>query len=112
MRCLAEIYASRMDRSFEVIVVDNASSDGTAQQIAAAFPAVRLVVNTTNAGYASANNQAIRLAPRRILMLLNPDAFPTSPTTFASLLEAFDGSDFAVLGCRLIHVDGRHQVGD
>jgi N-acetylglucosaminyl-diphospho-decaprenol L-rhamnosyltransferase len=63
-------------------------------------------------GYAKANNQAIRRATGRTLMLLNPDAFPTTPDTFAALLDAFDGSDFAALGCRLIHSDGRHQVGD
>ena len=112
LRCLAEIHASRINRSFEIIVVDNASTDGTAGQIACAFPTVRLIANTVNAGYAKANNQAISLAAGRILVLLNPDAFPTMPETFASLVDALDGSEFAALGCRLIHVDGRHQVGD
>jgi N-acetylglucosaminyl-diphospho-decaprenol L-rhamnosyltransferase len=112
LRCLAEIHASRMTRDFEVIVIDNASIDGTAEQVASAFPATRLIVNDSNAGYARANNQGIRVASGRILMLLNPDAFPTTPDTFAALMDALDESDFAALGCRLVHADGRHQVGD
>jgi hypothetical protein len=112
LRCLGEIYRSRLGRGFEVIVVDNASTDGTVERIAGAFPGVRLIANPTNAGFARANNQAMRMARGRTLLLLNPDAFPTTPGTFAGLLDVLDAADFAAVGCRLINPDGSHQVGD
>ncbi len=113
LRCLHDIHASQIGRSFEVIVVDNASADATVAAIAAAYPTTRLIANTANLGYARANNQAIAIAAGRDLLLLNPDAFPTSPATFAALLAALDAHpEFAAMGCRLVHPDGRHQVGD
>lgn len=63
----------RLPDGCEVIVVDNASSDGTAEEIARSFPTVRLVQNQTNVGFAPANNQAARLARGEYLVLLNPD---------------------------------------
>lgn len=112
LRCLTDVYASRFTRSIEVIVVDNASVDGTPDRIATVFPAVRLIVNGTNVGFARANNQAMRVAAGRTLILLNPDAFPSTPSTFQALLQAAESGGFAILGCRLIYPDGRHQVGD
>jgi GT2 family glycosyltransferase len=69
--CLRSLQASRLH--FEIIVVDNASTDGAADMVAAEFPHVRLVRNTTNAGFARANNQAARLARGRYLVFLNND---------------------------------------
>jgi len=59
--------------SAEVIVVDNASTDGTAEMIASEFPSVRLIVNRENAGFARGNNQAFAVARGRNVLLLNPD---------------------------------------
>ena len=53
--CLALLKASRIDRPYEVIVVDNASGDGTAERIAAACPDLRLIAETKNHGFAGAN---------------------------------------------------------
>ncbi|TXM87271.1 glycosyltransferase [Methylobacterium sp. WL122] len=53
--CLALLAASRIDRPYEVIVVDNASGDGTAERIAAAWPDIRVIAETTNHGFAGAN---------------------------------------------------------
>lgn len=57
----------------EIIVIDNASSDGSAEAIAEAFPDVRLMAETENHGFARANNLAAREAQGRYLLLLNPD---------------------------------------
>ncbi len=71
---LASIYASTHDdASPEVIVVDNASTDGTAAMVAATYPQARLIVNTVNRGFTGANNQGIEAASGKYILLLNPD---------------------------------------
>jgi len=70
---LASVYAQTRTEPFEVIVVDNASGDGTPDMIEREFPAVRLVRSETNLGFARANNVAARAARGEHLLLLNPD---------------------------------------
>ncbi|WP_431284852.1 glycosyltransferase family 2 protein [Humitalea sp. 24SJ18S-53] len=113
LRCLRELAAADLPGGREVIVVDNASADGTAAALAQAFPDVRVIANTANTGFAAANNQALALARGRYALLLNPDAFPTAADSLASLVACLDADQrLAAAGCRLVHEDGRHQVGD
>jgi len=72
--CLASIQAQTF-QDFEVLLIDNASSDKTAQIAASADPVIRLVENSENLGFAGAVNQGARLARGKWLALLNPDAF-------------------------------------
>ncbi len=62
LRCLQAVYASGEALDCEVIVVDNASGDGSAAAVEQTFPQVNLIRNTQNAGCARANNQALHLA--------------------------------------------------
>jgi len=71
--CLSSIYKDPIDLSFEVIVVDNASSDGSADMVAADFPQVHLIRNPTNRLFSKANNQSLRLAGGEFFALINPD---------------------------------------
>ena len=73
--CLASIYTDWRANpdALEVIVVDNASSDGSAAMVRTQFPQAILIENPDNPGFATANNQAIRQARGRYVMLLNPD---------------------------------------
>ena len=71
-RCLFSVAAQR-GVEVETWVVDNASSDGSADMVAAEFPAVRLIRNAANVGFATANNQALAPAGGDVLLLLNPD---------------------------------------
>ena len=71
--CIRSIYKSDMDVSFEVIVYDNASADGSAALIAAEFPEVAVIKSDTNIGFAAANNIAAEQACGDWLLLLNPD---------------------------------------
>ncbi len=113
LRCLRELAAADLPGGREVILVDNASADGTPAAVAAAFPDVRVIANTDNTGFAAANNQALAEARGRYALLLNPDAFPTAPDSLAALVACLDADPrAAIAGCRLIHEDGRHQVGD
>jgi len=72
---------------FETILVDNASSDRTAQQAAAADPSLILIENAVNRGFAAAVNQAARVARGRWLVLLNPDAY-AAPDWLEQLMAA------------------------
>ncbi len=113
LECLAALFACKLPPRTEVIVVDNASTDGTASAVAVAFPEVRLLANPTNAGFAGGNNIGFSMARGRTILLLNPDAFPAASDSVMALwrfLEANAG--YAAAGPRLLHQDGRHQVGD
>lgn len=70
--CLASI-AAATTCSHEVIVVDNGSTDGSTARVQERYPAVRLLANPQNAGFAAASNQGARAARGRYLLLLNPD---------------------------------------
>ena len=75
-RSLTSIYASpiaSVPNTVEVIVVDNASSDGSAEMVRSEFPLVKLVENARNEGFTRGNNQALALAHGRYVLFLNPD---------------------------------------
>src|SRR5690606_6203728 len=72
--CLRSIEATTpTSLQYEVIVVDNASTDGAPDMVAVEFPWVQLILNTANVGFAKANNQGIAASSGRYVLLLNPD---------------------------------------
>ncbi|MGB3209080.1 MAG: glycosyltransferase family 2 protein [Desulforhopalus sp.] len=71
--CLRSVYEQTTGVSFELIVVDNNSRDGSAEAIVAFFPGVKLIPSKENLGFARANNLASKEARGRYLLLLNPD---------------------------------------
>lgn len=71
--CLSSVEESGRPLRQEVIVVDNASGDGSAEMIQDRFPHVQLIRNPQNLGFARACNQALRVSQGRYLLLLNPD---------------------------------------
>lgn len=73
LECLRSVYAQTRETCFELLVVDNASSDGSVDAIAAEFPEVVLIANCENRGFAAANNQGLARARGGYLLLLNPD---------------------------------------
>jgi N-acetylglucosaminyl-diphospho-decaprenol L-rhamnosyltransferase len=95
--------------SLETVVVDNASSDGTSDAVAHAFPLVRLVRSPTNLGFAGGTNLAARHANGDFLLLLNPDATlcPGALKTLLRLLH--EKPRAAAVGPSLVYADGRHQ---
>ncbi len=74
-RCLASIFKYTKDLSFEVIVVDNGSSDGSGEMVEQDFPKVKLIKNKINRWYTGANNQALRRAQGKYFLILNSDIF-------------------------------------
>ncbi len=93
----------------EIIVVDNASSDGSADLVRDDFSDVHLIANESNAGFAAAANQGIRASTGRHVLLLNPDA-EVLHGTLAKLVGFLDHHpDYAVAGAGLVYPDGSFQ---
>jgi GT2 family glycosyltransferase len=90
----------------EVIVVDNDSVDGSVEMVRDRFPEVVLIVNDRNVGFAQANNEAIRRAGGRYLLILNPDTIVQEDTfeTFIRFME--EHPDAGMVGCRILNSDG------
>jgi GT2 family glycosyltransferase len=108
-RCLQSVYDTTRNLDFKVIVVDNASTDGSQEMVRQEFPDVRLIANAENLGFAKANNQAIRRSRGRYVLLLNSDAF-VRENTIEHMVALMDGHPEAgMAGCKLVHEDGRLQ---
>ncbi len=73
LACLRSVFAETRDTSFELILVDNGSADGSAAAIAAEFPQVKVIAESENHGFAKANNIAAKVATGQYLLLLNTD---------------------------------------
>jgi len=109
-RCLESLYDQPQGVSFEVVVVDNASTDGAADMIAAEFPGVRLVRNRDNRGFSKANNQAAALATGRYFFFLNNDTV-VPPDTLRKFLEFAEANPaVGMVGPRLRGGDGNAQI--
>lgn len=109
-QCLESLRPQAATACFETLVVDNASKDGSGDMVQALFPEVQLIANAENLGFAAANNQAIRRARGRYLLLLNPDTI-----VMAGALQTMVGYldqhlDVGALGCRLLNADGSVQT--
>jgi GT2 family glycosyltransferase len=107
LRCLGDLLTGRPSAAaFDVVVVDNASHDGSADAIAAAFPAVRLVRLDENVGWGRAVNRAADECASRWLLLLNPDTRPVGDVI--GQLVAFAGSrpGHGIYTGRTLTVDG------
>lgn len=108
-RCIEAVRATTERIRYEVIVVDNNSSDGSQEFIRSAFPDVTLIENTDNAGFAHANNQGMAVATGRYLLLLNSDAF-VNPGTLDAMVAFMDAHPEAGMSaCKLLYEDGRLQ---
>jgi hypothetical protein len=108
-RCLQQIYETVAGIAFEVIVVDNASRDGSPAMVKNRFPQVKLLENEENVGFARANNQAIRESAGRYVLLLNPDAFVIEGT-IDRMVEFMDAhTDVGMAGCQLLGEEGTVQ---
>jgi GT2 family glycosyltransferase len=71
--CLRSLRDSIDDLTFEIFVVDNDSSDGSADMVRREFPDTRLIANSDNVGFGKANNQALKMCRSRCILFLNPD---------------------------------------
>ncbi len=108
-RCLRCVEQFRPGCTHEVLVVDNASTDGSPDMVEQEFPGVKLVRLSRNKGFAGGNNEGIRRASGRYLLLLNSDAFVGQGVIDATLAYMNEHPSTGVLGCALTNPDGSPQ---
>jgi GT2 family glycosyltransferase len=108
--CLQSLADARLAVSSEVIVVDNASADGSADAVAAAFPGVRLVRNSRNVGFAAANNQAYRESSGRHVLLLNSDTLVPAGSLERLVAHLDAHPRVGIVGPQLVYGDGSYQI--
>lgn len=111
LACIESLYRETYEVSFETIVVDNGSTDGSAEEIAAAFPQVRLMAETVNHGFAKANNIAAQEALGRRLLLLNSDTLVLNKAVDTLAAFADHHADAGIWGGRTIFSDGSLNIG-
>ena len=103
--CLRSIYEQTNGLDFEVIVIDNASTDGSAEMVKKEFPQFVLLENSQNRGFAAANNQGMAIAKGRYVLLLNSDTVVLGN----AVKKTFDFSDShpecGAVGCRVLNAD-------
>lgn len=108
--CLQSIYESAEDVTFEVIVVDNGSNDGSVEMIQQHFPQIRLIRNAENLGFNVATNQAIESSRGRYVLLLNNDTVISSGL-LTKLVEYMDSNPMiGIVGPKLVYPDGSLQL--
>jgi N-acetylglucosaminyl-diphospho-decaprenol L-rhamnosyltransferase len=108
-RCLSSLDQSPPAASHEIIVVDNASTDGSAQA-ARAWPNVRVIESPSNRGFAAANNIGIRQSTGRALLLLNSDTTVPKGALDGLLVELDRHPDAAAAAPRLVDGAGRAEL--
>ncbi|MHB9036649.1 MAG: glycosyltransferase family 2 protein [Armatimonadota bacterium] len=104
-QCLKSIYDTTERIDFEVIVVDNASTDGTQVMVKAKYPQVRLIENVNNAGFAKASNQAYEVSSGRHFLLLNSDTICRDGALACLVRFLDDNPQAGVVGPLVLNVD-------
>lgn len=109
-KCLTTVAGDSPHLSREVIVIDNASADGTVEMLKEKWPHVRLIENKENVGYAPACNQGLCIAMGRYFLALNSDAFPRDDA-LEKMVEFMDeNEDVAAISPILLNEDGTIQL--
>lgn len=108
--CLNSIEAASIKSSYEVWVVDNASSDGSGEMVCTSFPWVRLVRNSENKGFGGAHNQVLRESESPYILVLNPDIVVSAGSVDAMIGLMANNSEVGALGCKLLNEDGSLQA--
>jgi len=120
-KCLTSIYKETQDIDFEVIVVDNASADGSVEMVKEKFPQAKLIANKENKWFAGGNNQGLQMAQGDLILLLNPDTVVLDGAVdkMVEVMGGEEGEDgregkegvdrqnnrIGVLGCKLLNPD-------
>lgn len=108
--CLRQLYHLSTIHSFEVIVTDNGSQDGSVEMLRNEFPQVQVIQNDANEGYTKPMNQALRAGRGQFLMQLNPDTLPQAG--FLDELVAFMEThpDVGICSPKVLNRDGSLQL--
>jgi GT2 family glycosyltransferase len=107
--CLRSI-AQETRRAHQIVVVDNASSDGSPDMVRAEFPDVELIANPDNRGFAAANNQGLAVATGSSILLLNPDTLVLDGAIDTMLGWLERHPDVGCVGCQVLESETEVQA--
>lgn len=109
--CLESLYDGDMHSKFDVVVVDNGSTDGSQEMLCEKYPQIQIIQNDHNVGLGKASNQGIEATNGRHVLLLNNDTLVDGPSLDA-MVEFLDSHPNAgAVGGRLLNPDGSFQAG-
>jgi len=108
-KCLTAIFNQKLSCDTEVIIVDNASSDGSVAMIKRLFPQVIVQENRDNRGFATANNQALKLAQGEYVLLLNTDTKLLNDALREAVKYLDDNVRVGALAPKILNADGSTQ---
>jgi hypothetical protein len=104
------IYKAGENLKYEIIIVDNASDDGSVEFLREKFPQIQLIVNDKNLGFSKANNIGLKHAKGKYILLLNPDTI-VQEDTFEKMISFFERTpDAGMAGCKILNPDGTLQL--
>ena len=108
-RCIDSVYRSKIPFDFEVVVVDNGSTDGSVEETQRCYPSVLLIKNSKNLGFAAASNQGIEKSSGSFILFLNSDCelFENTVSEMASFLDKEKGA--GMVGAQMVFPDGSYQ---
>jgi GT2 family glycosyltransferase len=104
--CLRSVLTSNTSYEYEIIVVDNSSKDNSVLEIKKHFPHIHLIENDHNVGFAKANNQAMRIAKGKYVLLLNSDTIIQTNTLDTMLTFMENHPEVGASGCKIVLPDG------
>jgi GT2 family glycosyltransferase len=103
--CLDSVIKNTVGVEYEIIVVDNGSSDGSVEMLKTAFPDVVVIPNKENLGFGRANNQGIKIAKGQNMLLLNSDTIILDDCIIKCLNFINDRNDAGIVGCKVLNSD-------
>ncbi len=107
--CARSIYAQNSTTSFEIIVVDNYSEDGSREKITSLFPQITWLQMSYNSGFARANNEGIRASKGAVVLLLNSDTIIEN-NAIEKCVNNLYASKYVACGVQLLNADGTPQI--
>ncbi len=109
LSCIESIIRETKIDKYEIIVVDNDSSDNSIEKIREYYPFVNIIKNVTNIGFSAANNIGFKVARGEFILLLNPDTLITDGAINKSLGYAQEHTEVGLLGCEVLWGTGGRQ---
>jgi GT2 family glycosyltransferase len=109
--CLESLYAAGLRSRFDVVAVDNGSTDGSQAMLREKFPEVQIIQNEGNVGLGRASNQGIEATQGRFVLLFNNDTLVDGPSLDAMVEFMDTHPDAGAVGGRLLNGDGSFQSG-
>lgn len=107
--CIESIQRMTSGVDYEIVVVDNNSTDGSTEMVKQCFPHCRLIESKTNNGFAKGNNLGLQLATGKYIFYLNPDTVLLTNALYGMFYFMEANSDVGAVGCKMLNQDGSIQ---